>query len=56
MNAHRWRDDRTNEEGWKGADALAETLFSTLKVKLAYRTSFRTRGEADLALFRHIDG
>jgi hypothetical protein len=29
---------------------------STLKVELVYRTSFRTREEADLALFRFIDG
>jgi putative transposase len=27
-----------------------------LKVELVYRTSFRTREEADLALFRYIDG
>ena len=32
------------------------TCFSTLKVELVYRTSFRTREEADLELFRYIDG
>jgi len=37
-------------------NALAESFFSTLKVELVYRTSFRTREEADLALFRYIDG
>ncbi len=31
-------------------NALAESFFSTLKVELVYRTSFRTREEADLAL------
>jgi putative transposase len=37
-------------------NALAENFFSILKVELVYRTSFRTREEADLALFRYIDG
>jgi putative transposase len=37
-------------------NALAESFFSTLKVELVYRTSFRTREEADLALFRYVDG
>ncbi len=37
-------------------NALAENFFSTLKVELVYRTSFRTREEADLALFRYVDG
>jgi putative transposase len=37
-------------------NALAENFFSTLKVELVYRTSFRTREEADLDLFRFIDG
>jgi putative transposase len=37
-------------------NALAENFFSTLKVELVYRTSFRTREEAELALFRYIDG
>jgi hypothetical protein len=37
-------------------NALAENLFSTLKVELVYRTSFRTREEAELALFRYVDG
>jgi transposase InsO family protein len=37
-------------------NALAENFFSALKVERVYRTSFRTREEADLALFRYIDG
>src|SRR5512133_2018783 len=37
-------------------NALAESFFSTLKVELVYRTSFRTREEAELELFRYIDG
>jgi len=37
-------------------NALAENFFSTLKIELVYRTSFRTREEAELALFRYIDG
>jgi hypothetical protein len=32
------------------------TFFSILKVEPVYRTSFRTREEAELALFRYIDG
>ena len=37
-------------------NALAENFFSTLKVELVYRTSFRTREAAELELFRYIDG
>jgi transposase InsO family protein len=37
-------------------NALAENFFSTLKVERVYRTSFRTREEAELDLFRYIDG
>jgi hypothetical protein len=37
-------------------NALAENFFSTLKVELVYRTSFQTRDEAELALFRYVDG
>jgi len=37
-------------------NALAENFFSTLKVELVYRTSFRTREEAELELFRYVDG
>jgi putative transposase len=37
-------------------NALAENFFSSLKVELVYRTSFRTREQAELALFRYIDG
>jgi transposase InsO family protein len=37
-------------------NALAENFFSVLKVELVYRTSFRTREEAELELFRYVDG
>jgi putative transposase len=37
-------------------NALAENFFSTLKLELVYRTSFRTREDAELELFRYIDG
>ncbi len=37
-------------------NALAENFFSTLKVELVYRTSFRTREQAELELFRYVDG
>jgi len=36
--------------------ALAEHCFSVLKLALVDRTSFRTREEAELELFRSIDG
>jgi putative transposase len=37
-------------------NALAENFFSTLKVERVYRTSYRTREEAELDLFRYING
>jgi putative transposase len=37
-------------------NALAENFFSTLKVERVYRTTYRTREEAELDLFRYIDG
>jgi transposase InsO family protein len=37
-------------------NALAESFFSTLKVERVYRTTYRTREEAELDLFRYIDG
>ena len=37
-------------------NALAENFFSTLKVERTYRTSYRTREEAELDLVRYIDG
>jgi transposase InsO family protein len=37
-------------------NALAENLFSTLKVERVHRTSYRTRQEAELDLIRWIDG
>ena len=35
---------------------LAENFFSTLEVERVYRTSYRTHEEAELDLFRSIDG
>jgi putative transposase len=37
-------------------NALTENFFSTLKTELVYRSSWRTRGEAENALFAYIDG
>jgi transposase InsO family protein len=37
-------------------NALAENFFSTLKVERVYRTTYRTREEAELDIFRYIDG
>ncbi|MEV4096702.1 IS3 family transposase [Streptosporangium saharense] len=37
-------------------NALAENLWSTIKVELVYRTTWATREEADTTLFRYIDG
>lgn len=37
-------------------NALAENFFSTLKIERVYRTSYRTREEAELDLVRYIDG
>jgi transposase InsO family protein len=37
-------------------NALAENFFSSLKVERVYRTSYRTREEAELDLVRWIDG
>jgi transposase InsO family protein len=36
--------------------ALMENFFSTLKTELVYRNSWRTREEAENALFAYIDG
>jgi hypothetical protein len=33
-----------------------ENFFSTLKIELVYRRSWRTRDEAENGLFRYIDG
>lgn len=33
-----------------------ENFFSTLKIELVYRNSWRTRDEAENALFAYIDG
>jgi putative transposase len=32
-----------------------ENFWSTLKIELVYRTSWRTRGEAENAIFEYID-
>jgi putative transposase len=37
-------------------NALAENFFSILKVERIYRTTYRTREEAELDIFRYIDG
>jgi putative transposase len=37
-------------------NALAENFFSTLKVERVYRTTYQTREEAELDIFRYIDG
>ena len=37
-------------------NALAENFFSILKIERVYRTTYRTREEAELDLFRYIDG
>ena len=37
-------------------NALAENLWSTIKVELVYRNTWTTREEADTTLFRYIDG
>jgi transposase InsO family protein len=37
-------------------NALMENFWSTLKIELVYRTSWRTRDEAENALFTYIDG
>lgn len=37
-------------------NALMENFFSTLKIELVYRSSWRTRDEAENAIFTYIDG
>jgi transposase InsO family protein len=37
-------------------NALMENFWSTLKTELVYRTSWRTRDEAENAIFGYIDG
>jgi putative transposase len=37
-------------------NALMENFFSTLKIELVYRNSWRTREEAENAIFTYIDG
>ncbi|MEV5544045.1 IS3 family transposase [Saccharopolyspora shandongensis] len=37
-------------------NALMENFFSTLKIELVYRNSWRTRDEAENAIFGYIDG
>lgn len=37
-------------------NALMENFWSTLKIELVYRTSWRTRDEAENAIFAFIDG
>ena len=37
-------------------NAMVETVFKTIKSEMIWRTSFQTRGTAELALGRYIDG
>ncbi|KOV86274.1 IS3 family transposase, partial [Nocardia sp. NRRL S-836] len=37
-------------------NALMENFLSTLKIELVYRNSWRTRDEAENAIFSYIDG
>ncbi|NBE80370.1 transposase [Micromonospora sp. NEAU-HG-1] len=37
-------------------NALMENFWSTLKIELVYRTSWRIRDEAENAIFAYIDG
>jgi putative transposase len=37
-------------------NALAENFFSILKVERVYRMTYRTHEEAELDVFRYIDG
>jgi hypothetical protein len=37
-------------------NALMENFWSTLKIELVYRSSWRTRDEAENAIFAYIDG
>ncbi|GHJ10613.1 hypothetical protein TPA0907_49800 [Micromonospora humidisoli] len=37
-------------------NALMENFWSTLKIELVYRNSWRTRDEAENAIFTYIDG
>ncbi len=37
-------------------NALMENFWSTLKIELVYRSEWRTRDEAENALFAYIDG
>jgi putative transposase len=37
-------------------NALMENFWSTLKTELVYRTAWRTRDEAENAIFAYIDG
>ena len=48
----------TGNVGGSFDNALAENLWSTLKIELIYwpATTFATRAEAEAALFRYIDG
>jgi hypothetical protein len=50
--------DREQEHSTDRDNALAENLWSTIKIELIYwpGTSFATRTEAEMALFRYLDG
>jgi len=41
---------------YRSLNAMVETVFKKIKNELIWRTSFQTRGAAELALGRYIDG
>ncbi|WP_274534596.1 IS3 family transposase [Micromonospora sp. CB01531] len=50
-SCRRWAPSAT-----RSLNALMENFWSTLKIELVYRTSWRTRDEAENAIFAYIDG
>jgi len=46
----------TGSTGDSYDNALMENFWSTLKIELVYRSSWRTRDEAENAIFAYIDG
>jgi transposase InsO family protein len=46
----------TGSTGDSYDNALMENFWSTLKIELVYRNSWRTRDEAENAIFAYIDG
>ncbi|MGX7671135.1 IS3 family transposase [Plantactinospora sp. DSM 117369] len=50
------RADSMGSVGDSFDNALMENFWSTLKIELVYRTSWRTRDEAENTIFAYIDG